>query len=254
MCRLLAWVSFCCTPLLFLHAEAKVDINSIVLQQVSAMPSGGGYSTKPKAHQALTSSMKLSPTDGLLINAALAKPSFCSGATYMIFLKTLVSLRQSYAISVPAQTWKALLAGQQPDGVGIWGRWNANGPGTGCLFHELNLGKNFTNFAEAKPGDFAKFFWTSEVGKYEHGHSVVYLGSENRNGVDMVRFWSSNIPGGYGEKSIPRKKIALAIFSRLTNPQNIGKYLSPKNDYLASLITKRSSFQEALSQCGAMTR
>ncbi len=253
MLRLFSAVFFCAS-LLFSHAEATVDINSIVLQQVSTMPSKGGYSTKPQAHRALASSMKSSPTEGLVINASLAKPSFCSGATYLIFLKTLVTLRKSSVISVSPQTWEALLVHQQPDGVGIWGRWNANGPGTGCLFHELNLGKNFTNFAEAKPGDFAKFFWTSEVGKFEHGHSVIYLGSENRNGVEMVRFWSSNIPGGYGEKSVPRKRIVLAIFSRLTNPQNIGNHLSPKNDYLASLITKRSSFQEALSQCGAITR
>jgi hypothetical protein len=140
----------------------------------------------------------------------------------------------------------------QKDGEGVWGRWNANGPGTARLFHELKIGRNFSEFAEARPGDFMKIFWTNEVGKNERGHSVIYLGTEKREGKEFVRFWSSNVPAGYGEKSVPRSKIASAIFSRLETPANLSGIRSvPSIDrYLASLLTVRSSLEEAQLKCG----
>ena len=48
-------------------------------------------------------------------------------------------------------TLTSLLIAHQRDGQGVWGRWNANGPGTARLFTELRLGRNFTDFAEARP-------------------------------------------------------------------------------------------------------
>jgi hypothetical protein len=139
-----------------------------------------------------------------------------------------------------------------PDGVGIWGRWNANGPGTARLFHELGLGKNFTDWEQARPGDFMKIFWSSDVGKKERGHLVVFLGTETKDGVEHVRFWSSNKPGGYGEKSVQKSKVAAAIFSRLENPSNMQRAAAmPKKDpYLASLLTHESSLSEALQKSG----
>ncbi|MEO7167519.1 MAG: hypothetical protein ABI016_10840, partial [Chthoniobacterales bacterium] len=138
------------------------------------------------------------------------------------------------------------------DGAGIWGRWNANGPGTARLFHELGLGRNFDDFAEAQPGDFMKIFWSPEVGRAEHGHSVIYLGTEKKLGLDYVRFWSSNIPFGYGEKSVPRSKIVHAIFSRLYTPANLTRIgeTAPLDGYLASLVRVRSSYDEAKAKCG----
>jgi hypothetical protein len=140
----------------------------------------------------------------------------------------------------------------QRDGDGVWGRWNANGPGTARLFFELGLGRNFTDFAEARPGDFMKIFWTDEVGSTEHGHSVIFLGTEVVNGVPSVRFWSSNIPAGFGEKTVPRSRIVHAIFSRLESPGNLANVkTAPEVDpYLAGLVTKRSSYPEALAKCG----
>jgi hypothetical protein len=41
----------------------------------------------------------------------------------------------------------------QRDGEGIWGRWNANGPGTARLFHEMNLGENFERVASVPTVD-----------------------------------------------------------------------------------------------------
>ena len=232
-----------------LHAA---DFNAIVLEQIRKMPEGGGYATTREAHQALNSAVALSPL-GLRVESSKAQPSYCSGATYLLFLKTLAAAEKQGLCPPATSSSESLLPKAMPDGVGIWGRWNANGPGTARLFHELGLGKNFTSWGQARPGDFMKIFWSSDVGKKERGHSVVFLGIEMKDGVEHVRFWSSNKPGGYGEKSVPKSKVAAAIFSRLENPSNIQRVATmPKKDaYLASLLTHESSFGEALQKTGA---
>jgi len=229
-----------------LHAA---DFNAIVLEQIRKMPEGGGYATTREAHQALSSAVHVSPL-GLRVESAKAQPSYCSGATYLLFLKTLAATEQQGLC--PPSSSGHLLPKAVGDGVGVWGRWNANGPGTARLFHELDLGKNFTAWEQARPGDFMKIFWSSDVGKKERGHSVVFLGTEMRDGVEHVRFWSSNKPAGYGEKTVPMSKVAAVIFSRLENPANIRRASTmPKKDvYLASLLTRESSLGEALRMSG----
>lgn len=232
-----------------LHAA---DFNAIVLEQIRKMPEGGGYATTRDAHRALNSSVALSPL-GLRVESSKAQPSYCSGATYLLFLKTLAEAEKQGLCPPATSSSESLLPKAMADGVGIWGRWNANGPGTARLFHELGLGKNFTSWGQARPGDFMKIFWSSDVGKKERGHSVVFLGMETKDGVEHVRFWSSNKPGGYGEKSVPKSKVAAAIFSRLEYPSNIQRVATmPKKDaYLASLLTHESSLGEALQKTGA---
>ena len=186
------------------------------------------------------------------IQPGRAVPSYCSGATYLVFLKTLGELQRRGTLSINREQWAALLPLRLADGEGAWGRWNANGPGTPRLFFELGLGRNFTSFEDARPGDFLKIFWTDSVGQNEHGHSVVFLGLETKDGIESVRFWSSNKTGGYGEKSVPRSKIARAIFSRLEKPSNLsGLATLPRRDpYLAGLLTKSSSYAEARRMSG----
>jgi hypothetical protein len=215
------------------------------------MPDGGGYATTREAHAALSSSVQVvGSTVG--IQPAKACPSYCSGATYLVFLKTLHAAEKKGLIQPLGNVWASLAPQASRDGDGIWGRWNANGPGASRLFHELSLGRNFTSYAEARPGDFMKIFWTDAVGKNERGHLVVYLGEEEIDGVPHARFWSSNKPHGYGEKSVPKSKIARAIFSRLETPVNIHNLSRiPKKDaYLAGLLTNESSFSEALQKSG----
>ncbi len=233
---------------LSLHA---LDFNAIVLEQINRMPEGGGYAVTREALTALVSAARPAG-DTVEISAEAAFPSYCSGATYLVFLKTLKAAETQRHMPPLGKTWDSLLPRPAQDGAGIWGRWNANGPGASRLFHELQLGRNFTSFDDAKPGDFLKIFWTDAVGKKERGHLVVYLGREMKDGVEHVRFWSSNKPAGYGEKSVPRSKIARAIFSRLETPENIRSAPSlPKKDaYLASLLTTESSYAEALEKSG----
>ncbi len=152
--------------------------NQVVLDQIRAMPSGGGYSASHVATQRLGGSVVLTPL-GFEVAAARAEPSYCSGATYLVFIKTISALQRAGKLSLDPEAQRALLISGQRDGQGIWGRWNANGPGTARLFHELDLGRNFSDYAEARPGDFMKIFWNDAVGRKEHGHSVVFLGLGN---------------------------------------------------------------------------
>ena len=228
------------------------DCNDTILREIGEMPRGGEYGTTRVATVALVEAAHYE-SGKFFVLPAPDSPSFCSGATYLVFLKTIEQLRRDGKLKLDPDTLESLVIRDgQRDGEGIWGRWNANGPGTARLFYELALGPNSTDFATARPGDFMKIFWTTEVGSAEHGHSVVYLGTEMVDGQQYVRFWSSNIPGGYGEKSVPRSKIAMVIFSRLEKPQNLANIKSaPEMDpYLASLVTKRSSLAEALAKCG----
>ena len=220
------------------------------MEQVNKMPRGGRYSVSRFAKIRLQSSAHFE--SGKFFFLPSAGPSFCSGATYLVFIRTIEALRERGQLQLDYATLNQLIIRDQRDGEGIWGRWNANGPGTARLFHELGLGRNFSNFEEAQPGDFMKIFWNKNVGRKESGHSVVFLGVENRGSEQIVRYWSSNIPSGYGVRTVPRKKISYAIFSRLETPANLARIShAPLVDgYLASLLRKQSSISEANKKCG----
>ena len=225
------------------------DCNDLVLEQVNGMPKGGRYSVSHFAKIRLQSSAHFESGKFFVIPAG---PSFCSGATYLVFIRTIEALRERGQLRLDYGTLERLIIRDQRDGEGVWGRWNANGPGTARLFHELRLGRNFDNIDQAKPGDFMKIFWSRQVGRNEHGHSTIFLGMENRPDGQYVRYWSSNIPSGYGEKSVPRSKIAYAIFSRFETPANLARVTSAPlvDTYLASLLRSRSSISEAGAKCG----
>jgi hypothetical protein len=240
----------CYSPL---HAQddvvAGADANSQIIQILKTMPQGGGYSATAGATRDLQSAVQV--YGGTLnVKPAAARSTYCSGATYLVFIQAIQRLipRSQFGGGLA----EALAIKGQPDGVGIWGRWNANGPGTACLFYDLSLGRNFTSFDEARPGDFMKIFWTDAVGTREHGHSVIFVSRGSVNGIETVRFWSSNKPGGYGYKEVPRSRISHAIFSRLEIPSNITGFvrLERKNRYLAGLVSNESSMSEALDKSG----
>src|ERR1041384_3119101 len=176
------------------------DYNDLVLEQVRQMPKGGRYSVSHFAKIRLEASAHFESGKFFVIPSG---PSFCSGATYLVFIRTIEALRERGQLPLDYGTLERLIIRDQRDGEGIWGRWNANGPGTARLFHELGLGHNFTGFAQAKPGDFMKIFWNNNVGRRESGHSVIFMGTENRFGDEYVRYWSSNVGLGYGEKEVP---------------------------------------------------
>jgi hypothetical protein len=242
------------TFLLIFVAAATADAagyNTLVLEQIRKMPGGGKYSVSHFAKIRLQSAAHFESGKFFVIPT---KPyvSFCSGATYLVFIKTVEELRDRGQLQLDFATLNQLIIRDQRDGEGVWGRWNANGPGTARLFYELGLGRNFTDFSQAQPGDFMKIFWNNNVGRRESGHSVIFLGTTQHRDGEYVRYWSSNIGMGYGEKEVPRSKIANAIFSRLETPANLARINNaPATDsYLASLLRKKSNFAEARQKCG----
>ena len=233
----------------------SASMNAAILRALETMPAAGGYSANSAAARALGESITLG-VRGLSIDASHAVPSYCSGATYLVFLQACAQLVAEGELQLDPATLRALLITGQRDGEGIWGRWNANGPGTARLFHELGLGRNFLDWDDARPGDFMKIFWSTEIGQRERGHSVIFLGAERgADGIEYVRFWSSNQPTGFGEKRVDRRKIPFAIFSRLEQPANLARIaaIAPRDAYLASLLSVRSSPSEARLKCGITT-
>ena len=87
-----------------------------------------------------------------------------------------------------------------------------------------------------KNGDILSFTW----------------GVIQRDGETWVRFWSSNQPGGYGEKAVPISKIKWAIFSRITRPQNVAKIssLPASNKFLAEMLSKSFTVDEVRREVG----
>lgn len=225
--------------------------NGYVLAAINSMPRGGGYGVDTSAVNNFGTAIRIE-NEKMSILPKKSEPSFCSGATYLVFLKTLLLLQEQQKVTLPLSTLQALLPNHLSDGKGFWGCWNANGPGVARLFYSLKLGPSFSDLAAAQPGDFLKFFWTDTIGAKEHGHLVIFLGLEKKEGVTTITYWSSNkSTHGYGKKSIALSHLHHMIFSRLTTPQNILNASSlPKIDsYLASLLVRSSSWEEVKAYC-----
>jgi len=236
-------------------AAQVAPYNALILQTVREMPRGGGYTTSDRAEIALRSSV--SGIGGKLrIQPEAAKPSYCSGATYLALLKTVEKLEDMGRLEVSEKAIKALLVFDQPDGLDTWGKWNANGPGAAKVMHDTGMGHNFESWDAALPGDFLKIFWNNEIGRKEFGHLVVYLGTFRKGGKLHVKFWSSNEPHGFGVKSVPREKIQWAIFSRLERPERINRVGAlPREDrWLAAMLRESFTRNQVRAQVGMLRK
>lgn len=135
----------------------------------------------------------------------------------------------------------------QHDGEGPWGWANANGPGLAVLVHRLGAGVNFEDWRKARPGDFMKIFWTDHIGRRESGHLTVLV----KDGGDTVTFWSSNMPDGYGAKTVPKSQIRRVIFTRITRPERFN--LAPavgSHPWLSSLLRQEVGIKEVRRYSG----
>jgi hypothetical protein len=226
----------------------RSEINRQILKTIEEMPKEGEYHATRESVEKLAAAIRVKG-DALEIDCQIAKPSFCSSATYLLFVSVLKKLNENKKFSFKPGVPEKLLVTGQHDGVGVWGRWNANGPGTARLFEELQPGKNFTSIDRAERGDFLKIFWNDQIGSKEFGHSVVYLG-RGMNG--SVKYWSSNKKGGYGCAEVPLSKIKRTLFSRLTDPAGINQilYAPTTEKYLASMLTESSTAEEMYEKVG----
>lgn len=189
------------------------------------------------------------PSRFLLRNAT---PSFCSSACYLLLLKSLQIWDSAQPRPVISErAWLALIPRfGQHDGEGPWGWANANGPGLAVLVHRLGAGINFEDWRKARPGDFMKIFWTDRIGRRESGHLTVLV----KDGGDQVTFWSSNIPDGYGARTVPKSRIKRVIFTRITRPERFN--LAPSvgsHPWLSSLLRQEVGMKEVRRHSGMQT-
>ncbi len=225
--------------------------NDAILEAIGSMPIGGGYSKGIDARDALMAAVAWEEEKPAL-RPAKAQPSFCSGGTYLVFLVTLAREQRAGRLKLSPEAWRAMIVEGQADGAGVWGRWNANGPGTARLFQETGAGRNFVDIKEARSGDFMKIFWNDSIGASERGHSVIFLGLENVKGEDMISYWSSNQPGGYSSKQVSRSKVKRMLFSRLEAPERLEEVVRlPERDaFLAGLEEKSATPAETARAVG----
>lgn len=219
------------------NAEERVlRWNARILESIEReMPKGGGYATTPVATEGFRASVK-NEREGLEVRP-FRGPTFCSAATYTLLLKVVAPVLKEEGER------NRLVPGKQGDGEGVWGRWNANGPGVAVLFAETGAGVNFTDWRQARPGDFLKVWWTDAVGHQERGHLVVFLGRDETS----LTFWSGNKPEGYGKKTVALAKVKRVLFSRLLEPERLGRGdLVEKNEYLSSMLRRGSAWEEVL--------
>ena len=218
---------------------------------LSQFRNGGGYETSREAMQALAEkACRWDPRTRrpvfLLRNAT---PSFCSSACYLLLLKSLQIWDSAQPRPVISErAWLALIPRLgQHDGEGPWGWANANGPGLAVLVHRLGAGINFEDWKKARPGDFMKIFWTDRIGSRESGHLTVLV----KDGGDQVTFWSSNIPDGYGARTVPKSRIRRVIFTRITRPERFN--LAPSvgsHPWLSSLLRQEVGMKEVRRYSG----
>ena len=247
---ILGLVSF--APLSTRAQGAPADFNAVVVDVVNHMPNGGGYSAADGSTERLIASTSIDPIGLITVHAETVAPTYCSGSTYLVFLRVLAQLQKSGALTLDHALAEKAIFHALPDGHGAWGRWNANGPGTARFFYETGLGHNTNDISKARPGDFMKIFWNDHVGKQEHGHSVIFLGREAKGGDEVIHYWSSNSPDGMGPHETTASKVHHAIFSRLDAPERMSQLNTiPEVDpYLSSLLTTDSDFAEADAKSG----
>lgn len=261
-------------------AQAE-DYNALILERLGAMPQGGTYAKYQKSRPEnkrfddlfttvddLDRALNLSPKGSLKVKPSSAgRYSFCSSATYLLFVDVISELQKKGKIEVSPQLNQEMVSVGDSyevimgklDGVGIFGHWNADGPGTAVLFERLGLGRNFLGYEQARPGDFLKIFWNDSIGKGERGHLVLFLG-ENQSG-DAIQVWSSNTQNsdgssGYGTMWVEKSRIKRALFSRLEHPENLKKWLSfsqaeKSSDYLIRIRSTGSTLEEMTAVTGA---
>lgn len=256
------------------------DYNRLILEKIAGMPETGVYASyrkdlpEGKRFQDLeqtvgdlSSALKVGPGGRLKVNpGAAGRLSFCSSATYLLFCDVIAELQRQGVVEADRQLSRDLadvgkkedvIAGKL-DGIGIFGHWNADGPGTAVLFHRLGLGSNLYGLHEARPGDFLKIFWNENIGKGERGHLVVYLG--RNESADAIQVWSSNMENsdgssGYGTMWVKMDRIKRAVLSRLESPENLKRWLDfsgseKTSDYLVRIRQTGSSGEEMREAIG----
>lgn len=151
---------------------AKSPLNKMTMDVARSIEERQGYEGKEDRPIIVKLQSSVTVNKGQLKVNNQMKESFCSAGTYLAFLKVIEKAQASHMISLSQDSLQAILPKNkdlQPDGVGIWGRWNSDGQGTAILYKELEIGHSTHDINEGEQGDFAKIDW-----KNGGGHSVVF--------------------------------------------------------------------------------
>jgi hypothetical protein len=92
--------------------------NDLVLEIIDTMPLGGDYRASTDSIQKLEAAIKKEGNE-ITINSPFAIPSFCSSATYLVFVSTLENLNRQEKIHFNPGIPEKLLVTGQHDGVGV---------------------------------------------------------------------------------------------------------------------------------------
>ena len=88
---------------------------------------------------------------------------------------------------------------------------------------------------------------TDRIGRRESGHLTVLV----KDGGDQVTFWSSNIPDGYGARTVPKSRIRRVIFTRITRPERFNLASSVgSHPWLSSLLRQEVGMKEVRRHSG----
>src|SRR5207249_11875379 len=88
------------------------DYHPLVLDQIKQMPQGGRYSVSHFAKIRLQSSAHFESGKFFILPSA-ASPSFCSGATYLVFIRTIEALRARGELRLDYSTLERLIIRDQ---------------------------------------------------------------------------------------------------------------------------------------------
>lgn len=250
------------------------DWNRLILDKIAGMPKAGVYARYQRdlpekqrfsdlyeTVDSLGEALEVTPGGSLkVVPEAAAGYSFCSSATYLLFCEVVSELQKRGIVAKKRSLSRELakvgdcedVIHGRLDGVGLFGHWNADGPGTAVLFERLDLGSNFLGLEHARPGDFLKIFWNEHIGKGERGHLVIYLGKNDAG--TAIEVWSSNMENGdgtagYGTMWVETSRIQRALLSRLERPENLLRWLefpeaAKTSDYLVRIRRTGSSPEE----------
>ncbi len=206
----------------YVEGYNKYILSAIDEVQKTALD-GGGYFIGIKAvptESPIGYDLKLL---GKKLISAPRTTSYCSGASYTVFVESLNLMYSCKNKTMPEENYEAMRM-QEPDGsrrednVKFWGKWNADGFGTQfALVQYSKIGKKISP-QNARPGDFVNISWKSGL-----GHSVVFLGwnIDEKNDTNLVYFSSQPVTNGFGDVSVNVNRIKEVLFVRLSEPDGI---------------------------------
>lgn len=218
-----------------------------LLAAIDSFPEKGGYYTGRRPNETFSTTTWQGLNNAFVLmesmskpafNPQAAQPSFCSSATYAVLVKALIMWdkenkisRQAWVNMKPYVGIKDAINTEgfgQDDGVGFWGRCNANGPSLAVLVAELDAGISFHAYRGAMternreradetylsdeewrglpfwrkliPGDIVKIFWNNNETKGRDSGAIVgYNGvkGEDQEAGHSVIFMGYDAEGNF---------------------------------------------------------